>query len=75
MSVDTITTETWQSIFGEQLASMNELSAKMTAQQFEAVVEEALEIAFMGDYDEERGFKDYEITQALNEAIVSFIRV
>jgi hypothetical protein len=68
--------ETWIDRFSEQMSSMNNITARLSERQFQAVVREALEIAFTNiDYDPDRGFKDIEIIDCLEQALVSFIKV
>jgi len=68
--------ETWLDLFGEQLAQMNNISAKLSERQFDKIIEEALEIAFTNfDYNEDRGFTEVDIQEAIYQAIVSFIKV
>ena len=68
--------ETHRDLFGDQLAQMNNISARLTDRQFEAIIDEALEIAFTNfDYEEEKSFSDLDIIEALEQAIVSFIKV
>ena len=68
--------ESWIDIFSEHMSSMNNISARMSERQFEAVVKEALEIAFTNiDYDPDRGFSNLEIIDCLEKALVSFIKV
>ncbi len=46
--------ETWIDRFSEQMSSMNNITARLSERQFQAVVREALEIAFTNiDYDPE----------------------
>jgi hypothetical protein len=68
--------ETWLDLFGEQLAQMNNISAKLSERQFDKIIEEALEIAFTNfDYNEDRGFSEVDMQEAIYQAIVSFIKV
>lgn len=68
--------ETWLDLFGEQLAQMNNISAKLSERQFNKIIEEALEIAFTNfDYNEDRGFTEVDMQEAIYQAIVSFIKV
>jgi ketol-acid reductoisomerase len=68
--------ETWLDLFGEQLAQMNNISAKLSERQFDKIIEEALEIAFTNfDYNEDRGFTEADMQEAIYQAIVSFIKV
>tara|TARA_X000001382_G_C3036282_1_gene136356 strand:+ start:122 stop:331 length:210 start_codon:yes stop_codon:yes gene_type:complete len=68
--------ETHRDLFGDQLAQMNNISARLTDRQFEAIIDEALEIAFTNfDYKEDKSFSDLDIIEALEQAIVSFIKV
>ena len=68
--------ETWLDLFGEQLAQMNDISAKLSERQFDKIIEEALEIAFTNfDYNEDRGFTEVDMQEAIYQAIVSFIKV
>jgi len=68
--------ETWLDLFGEQLAQMNDISAKLSERQFDRIIEEALEIAFTNfDYNEDRGFTEVDMQEAIYQAIVSFIKV
>lgn len=68
--------ETHRDLFGDQLAQMNNISARLTDRQFEAIIDEALEIAFTNfDYEAEKSFSDFDIIEALEQAIVSFIKV
>lgn len=68
--------ETWLDLFGEQLAQMNNISAKLSERQFDKIIEEALEIAFTNfDYNEDRGFAEVDMQEAIYQAIVSFIKV
>jgi ketol-acid reductoisomerase len=68
--------ETWLDLFGEQLAQMNNISAKLSERQFDKIIEEALEIAFTNfDYNEDRGFTEVDMQEAIYQAIVSFIKV
>lgn len=68
--------ETHRDLFGDQLAQMNNISARLTDRQFKAIIDEALEIAFTNfDYEEGKSFSDFDIIEALEQAIVSFIKV
>tara|TARA_X000001316_G_C882881_1_gene7732 strand:- start:242 stop:451 length:210 start_codon:yes stop_codon:yes gene_type:complete len=68
--------ETHRDLFGDQLAQMNNISARLTDRQFKAIIDEALEIAFTNfDYEAEKSFSDFDIIEALEQAIVSFIKV
>ena len=68
--------ETHRDLFGDQLAQMNNISARLTDRQFKAIIDEALEIAFTNfDYKEDKSFSDLDIIEALEQAIVSFIKV
>jgi len=68
--------ETHRDLFGDQLAQMNNISARLTDRQFEAIIDEALEIALTNfDYEEGKSFSDLDIIEALEQAIVSFIKV
>ena len=68
--------ETHRDLFGDQLAQMNNISARLTDRQFKAIIDEALEIAFTNfDYEAEKSFSDLDIIEALEQAIVSFIKV
>ena len=68
--------ETHRDLFGDQLAQMNNISARLTDRQFEAIIDEALEIAMTNfDYEEGKGFSDLDMIEAIEQAIVSFIKV
>jgi hypothetical protein len=68
--------ETWLDLFGEQLAQMNNISAKLSERQFDKIIADALAIAFTNfDYNEERGFTEVDMQEAIYQAIVSFIKV
>ena len=67
--------ETHKELFGEELAQMVVISSKLNERQFDAIVTEAMEIAFTNfDYKAE-GFDTPTIIEALGQAIASFIKV
>tara|TARA_R110001606_G_scaffold130016_1_gene265017 strand:- start:248 stop:472 length:225 start_codon:yes stop_codon:yes gene_type:complete len=61
--------ETWKDIVGDRLASMNGISSKVTDKTFDKLVEEVYYVLMSADYDEDKGFKDLEIFETIEEVI------
>tara|TARA_R110000764_G_scaffold172872_1_gene259659 strand:+ start:223 stop:447 length:225 start_codon:yes stop_codon:yes gene_type:complete len=61
--------ETWKGIVGDRLASMNGISSKVTDKTFDKLVEEVYYVLMSADYDEDKGFKDLEIFETIEEVI------
>ena len=65
--------ETWKGIVGDRLASMNGISSKISDKTFDKLVEEVYYVLMSADYDEDKGFKDLEIFEAIEEVIADCI--
>ena len=65
--------ETWKDIVGDRLASMNGISSKVTDKTFDKLVEEVYYVLMSADYDEDKGFKDLEIFETIEEVIADCI--
>tara|TARA_R110002153_G_scaffold90903_1_gene221656 strand:+ start:479 stop:703 length:225 start_codon:yes stop_codon:yes gene_type:complete len=65
--------ETWKGIVGDRLASMNGISSKVTDKTFDKLVEEVYYVLMSADYDEDKGFKDLEIFETIEEVIADCI--
>tara|TARA_R110000772_G_C13035332_1_gene412260 strand:- start:100 stop:324 length:225 start_codon:yes stop_codon:yes gene_type:complete len=61
--------ETWKGIVGDRLASMNGISSKISDKTFDKLVEEVYYVLMSADYDEDKGFKDLEIFETIEEVI------
>tara|TARA_R100000544_G_C2198475_1_gene45437 strand:+ start:398 stop:646 length:249 start_codon:yes stop_codon:yes gene_type:complete len=61
--------ETWKDIVGDRLASMNGISSKISDKTFDKLVDEVHDVLMSGDYDEDRGIKDLEIFETIEEVI------
>ena len=61
--------ETWKGIVGDRLASMNGISSKISDKTFDKLVEEVYYVLMSADYDEDKGFKDLEIFEIIEEVI------
>ena len=61
--------ETWKDIVGDRLASMNGISSKVTDKTFDKLVEGVYYVLMSADYDEDKGFKDLEIFETIEEVI------
>tara|TARA_R110000782_G_scaffold92973_1_gene176429 strand:+ start:852 stop:1076 length:225 start_codon:yes stop_codon:yes gene_type:complete len=65
--------ETWKDIVGDRLASMNGISSKISDKTFDKLVEEVYYVLMSADYDEDKGFKDLEIFETIEEVIADCI--
>tara|TARA_R110000787_G_scaffold262980_1_gene368662 strand:+ start:235 stop:459 length:225 start_codon:yes stop_codon:yes gene_type:complete len=65
--------ETWKGIVGDRLASMNGISSKISDKTFDKLVEEVYYVLMSADYDEDKGFKDLEIFETIEEVIADCI--
>ena len=61
--------ETWKDKVGDRLASMNGISSKISDKTFNRIVNEVYDVLMSGDYDSERGIKDLEIFETIEEVI------
>ncbi len=65
--------ETWKDKVGDRLASMNGISSKISDKTFDKLVDEVHDVLMNGDYDEDRGIKDLEIFETIEEVIADCI--
>ena len=61
--------ETWKDKGGDRLASMNGISSKISDKTFNRIVNEVYDVLMSGDYDSDRGIKDLEIFETIEEVI------
>jgi len=61
--------ETWKDKVGDRLASMNGISSKISDKTFNRIVNEVHDVLMSGDYDSDRGIKDLEIFETIEEVI------
>tara|TARA_B100001057_G_C22702945_1_gene892531 strand:+ start:169 stop:393 length:225 start_codon:yes stop_codon:yes gene_type:complete len=61
--------ETWKDKVGDRLASMNGISSKISDKTFNRIVNEVYDVLMSGDYDSDRGIKDLEIFETIEEVI------
>ena len=61
--------ETWKDKVGDRLASMNGISSKISDKTFNWIVNEVYDVLMSGDQDSDRGIKDLEIFETIEEVI------
>ena len=61
--------ETWKDKVGDRLASMNGISSKISDKTFNRIVNAVYDVLMSGDYDSDRGIKDLEIFETIEEVI------
>ena len=66
--------ETWKDKVGDRLASMNGISSKISDKTFNRIVNEVYDVLMSGDYDSDRGIKDLEIFETIEE-VLSLIHI
>ena len=67
--------ETWHDIIGDILASMINISGNINDRVFKRLVDDVYDLLMEGDYDPDRGFKELEICEAIDEVVGNIIEM